>query len=38
LRLFRLLQLGRVGVVLANGLRRSRDIFTHRGLHLFSWP
>ena len=34
LRLVRLLQFTRIGVVLANGVRRARDIFTHRGLHL----
>lgn len=33
LRLLRLLNLSRVGVVLANALRRSRENFTHRGLH-----
>jgi voltage-gated potassium channel len=33
LRLLRLLDLGRVGVVLANALRRARRLFTHRGLH-----
>lgn len=34
LRLLRLLNLARVAVVLANALRRIRDILTHRGLHL----
>ncbi len=33
LRLLRLLNLGRAGVVLASALIRSREIFTHRGLH-----
>jgi voltage-gated potassium channel len=33
LRLLRLLNLSRVGVVLANALRRSREIFTLRGSH-----
>jgi voltage-gated potassium channel len=33
LRLLRLLNLARVGVVLANALKRARDILTHRGLH-----
>jgi voltage-gated potassium channel len=32
-RLLRLVTLTRVGVVLANALRRTRAIFTHRGLH-----
>jgi voltage-gated potassium channel len=32
-RLLRLLNLGRVGVVLANALRRTKALFTHRGLH-----
>jgi voltage-gated potassium channel len=32
-RLLRLLNLARVGVVLANALRRTRSLFTHRGLH-----
>ncbi len=32
-RLLRLLNLGRVGIVLANGLRRTKALFTHRGLH-----
>ncbi len=32
-RLLRVLDLGRVGVVLVNALRRARDVFTHRGLH-----
>jgi voltage-gated potassium channel len=32
-RLVRLLNLSRVGIVLANGLRRTRALFTHRGLH-----
>jgi voltage-gated potassium channel len=33
LRLLRLLNLSRAGAVLANALRRAREIFTHRGLH-----
>jgi voltage-gated potassium channel len=33
LRLLRLLNFARVGVVLANGLKRARAIFTHRGIH-----
>ncbi len=33
LRLFRLFDFTRAGVVLANGLRRARSLFTHRGLH-----
>jgi voltage-gated potassium channel len=33
LRLLRLLTLGRVGVVLANALHRTRSVLTHRGLH-----
>jgi voltage-gated potassium channel len=33
LRLLRLLTLGRVGAVLANALKRAREIFTHHGLH-----
>ena len=33
LRLLRLLNLARAGVVLANALKRARDILTHRGLH-----
>lgn len=33
LRLLRALELGRVGIVLANALRRAREILTHRGLH-----
>jgi voltage-gated potassium channel len=33
LRLLRLLQLGRVGVVLAEGLRRAKTILTHHGFH-----
>jgi voltage-gated potassium channel len=33
LRLLRAFELGRVGVVLANALRRARAILTHRGLH-----
>ena len=32
-RLLRLLSLGRVGIVLANALRRTKSLFTHRGLH-----
>ena len=32
-RLLRLLNLARVGFVLANALRRTRALFTHRGLH-----
>lgn len=32
-RLLRLLNLTRVGVVLANALRRERDLATHRGIH-----
>jgi voltage-gated potassium channel len=32
-RLLRLLNLGRVGVVLANALKRAKDLLTHRGLH-----
>lgn len=32
-RLLRLLNLARVGVVLANALRRTKALFTHRGLH-----
>jgi len=32
-RLLRLLNLARVGVVLANALRRTRSVLTHRGLH-----
>jgi voltage-gated potassium channel len=32
-RLLRLLNLGRVGIVLANALRRTKALFTHRGLH-----
>jgi voltage-gated potassium channel len=32
-RLLRLLNLARVGVVLANAMRRTRALFTHRGLH-----
>lgn len=32
-RLLRLLNLGRVGVVLANALRRSKEMLTHKGLH-----
>jgi voltage-gated potassium channel len=32
-RLLRLLNLSRVGVVLANALRRTKSVFTHRGLH-----
>ncbi len=32
-RLLRLLNLTRVGVVLANALRRTKELFTHRGLH-----
>jgi voltage-gated potassium channel len=34
LRLLRLLNLGRVAAVLAGALRRAREIFTHRGLHI----
>ena len=33
LRLLRLFNVGRAGIVLANGLRRTRSILTHRGLH-----
>src|ERR1039458_3871867 len=33
LRLLRILNLGRVGVVLANALRRSKQLMTHRGIH-----
>ncbi|MGH9091743.1 MAG: ion transporter [Acidimicrobiales bacterium] len=33
LRLLRVAELGRVGIVLANALRRARAILTHRGLH-----
>ena len=33
LRLVRLLNLSRVGIVLANALRRTKALFTHRGLH-----
>jgi len=33
LRLLRLLNLARAGVVLANALKRAREILTHRGLH-----
>ena len=33
LRLLRLLNLTRVGVVLANALKRAREVLTHRGLH-----
>jgi voltage-gated potassium channel len=33
LRVLRLLDMGRVGVVLANGLRGARRLLTHRGLH-----
>jgi voltage-gated potassium channel len=33
LRALRLLELGRVGVVLANALRRTKELLTHRGLH-----
>jgi len=33
LRLLRLFDLGRVGIVLTNALKRTRDILTHRGLH-----
>ena len=32
-RLLRLLTLGRVGIVLANALRRAKGLMTHRGLH-----
>ena len=32
-RLLRILNLGRVGIVLANALRRTKALFTHRGLH-----
>jgi voltage-gated potassium channel len=32
-RLLRLLNLSRVGIVLVNGLRRTKELFTHRGLH-----
>jgi voltage-gated potassium channel len=32
-RLLRILSLGRVGIVLANALRRTKALFTHRGLH-----
>jgi voltage-gated potassium channel len=32
-RLLRLLNLSRIGVVLANALRRTRKLFTHHGLH-----
>jgi voltage-gated potassium channel len=32
-RLLRLLNLGRVGIVLANALRRTKALFTHRNLH-----
>lgn|SRR5215813_3908587 len=34
LRLFRLVNLARVGIVFANGLRRTRAVAAHRGLHL----
>lgn len=34
LRFFRLVNLVRVGIVLANGLKRTRAVITHRGLHL----
>lgn len=33
LRLLREFNLGRIGVVLLNGIKRAREIFTHRGLH-----
>jgi voltage-gated potassium channel len=33
MRLLRLLSLARAGAILANALKRTRDLFTHRGLH-----